>query len=78
MNLESYSERGEPVNVDLLAWVHYHGILAEFSIFHWRHGVIESLYGKEFGLDKPLVLPCDKSRRVRHVCFRGIFDTKNR
>ncbi|CAH0022507.1 unnamed protein product [Clonostachys rhizophaga] len=69
MNLESYSERGEPVTVDLLAWVHYHGILAEFSIFHWRHGVIESLYGKEFGLDKPLELPCDKLRRVRQLHF---------
>ncbi|RDW56538.1 hypothetical protein BP6252_14109 [Coleophoma cylindrospora] len=34
----------------LLDWVNYHEVIAQFSILHWRHGPVDSVFAKQLGI----------------------------
>ncbi|KAH8693985.1 fungal-specific transcription factor domain-containing protein [Talaromyces proteolyticus] len=35
---------------ELLDWVYYHNVIAQFSILHWRYGPVESMFAKQLDL----------------------------
>ncbi|KAH8667081.1 fungal-specific transcription factor domain-containing protein [Xylariales sp. PMI_506] len=36
---------------ELLDWVDYHDVISQFSILHWRHGPVETVFAQQLGIN---------------------------